>query len=120
MRRCVFLLVLFLALPSFAASTTVSFDAFLPGPNQSLDNSSLSVDAATFVNTYYESWGAWYWAGFAFSTVSNTTANSYTNQFAPAEALPRACAIGYNDSWHDAPTILFDLPAAPRRKEGRI
>ncbi len=114
MRRCVFLLVLFLALPSFAASTTVSFDAFLPGPNQSLDHSSLSVDAATFVNTYYESWGAWYWAGFAFSTVSNTTANSYTNQYAPAEALPRACAIGYNDSWHDAPTILFDLPAAPR------
>lgn len=114
MRRCSFLLVLFLALPSFAASTTVSFDAFLPGPDQYIDHTSLSVDAATFVNTRYESWGSWYWAGFAFSTVSNTTANSYTNQYAPAQPLPRACAIGYNDSWHDAPTLLFDLPAAPR------
>lgn len=109
-----FLLVLFLGLPAFAAQTTVSFDAFLPNPNEYIEDSSLADEAATFVNTYYESWGSWCWAGFAFSTVSNTTDGTWQNQYAAAQARTNAYAVGYNDGWHAAPEILFDLPAAPQ------
>ena len=56
-----FLLVLFLALPSFAAQTVVSFDALLPNPNEYIENASASDEAATFENSYFESWGSWYW-----------------------------------------------------------
>ena len=109
-----FLLVLFLGLPAFAAQTTVSFDAFLPNPDEYIEDSSLADEAATFVNTYYESWGSWYWAGFAFSTVSNTTDGTWQNQYAAAQARTNAYAVGYDDGWHAAPEILFDLPAAPQ------
>jgi len=67
---CWFLLVLF-ACSAFAAQTTVSFDEFLPNPGEYIRNVSLADEAATFLNTYEESYN--YWAGFAFSTVSNTT-----------------------------------------------
>jgi len=113
-RDCCFLLVLFLALPAFAAQTTVSFDAFLPNPGEYIEDTSLADGAATFINTWYEAWGAWYWAGFAFSTVSNTTDGTYLNQYAAAEARTNAYAVGYDDGWHDAPEILFDLPVAPK------
>ena len=110
-----FLWVLFLALPSFAAQTVVSFDAFLPRPDEHIDSASLSVEAATFVNTSYFDWGAWYWAGFAFSTVTNAADGTYENQYAAAQPLPRAYAVGYDDGgFHPAPEILLDLPAAPK------
>ena len=110
-----FLPVLFLALPSFAAQTVVSFDDLLPNPDEYIENSSASDEAATFANTYYEAWGSWYWAGFAFSTVSNTTDGSYMNQYAAAQARSNAYAVGYDDGgFHPAPEILFDLPAAPK------
>ncbi len=116
MRRCCwFLLVPFLVLPVFAAQTTVSFDAHFTGPDEYLENVSLADEAATFLNTYYESWGSWYWAGFAFSTVSNLVANSYTNQYAAAQGFPRAYAVGYHDYYQNiAPEIAFALPAAPK------
>ncbi len=113
-RYCWFLLVLFLGLPAFAAQTTVSFDAFLPGPDEYIEDTSLSDEAATFVNTYYEAWGSWYWAGYAFSTVSNTTDGSWGNQYAAAQARSNAYAVAYDDGWHDAPEVLFDLPTAPQ------
>ena len=116
MRRCSwFLSILFLGLPAFAAQTTVSFDALLPNPGQNIHDTSISVEAATFVNTTYESWGALYWAGFALSTVSNTTDGTWHNQYAAAQALAAAYAVGYDDGgMHPAPEILFDLPAAPK------
>ena len=115
MRRCHwFLPVLFLCFPAFAAQTTVSFDAHFSGPGEHVENVPLADEAATFLNTYYESWGSWYWAGFAFSTVSNTTDGSWLNQYAAAQGFPRAYAVGYVDGWHAAPEIRFDLPAAPQ------
>ena len=115
MRRCRwFLLVPFLGLAASAAQTTVSFDAHFTGSGEHVENAALADEAATFLNTYYESWGSYYWAGFAFSTVSNVVANSYTNQYAAAQGFPRAYAVGYDDGWHDSPEIRFDLPAAPR------
>lgn len=111
-----FLLVPFLGLlPAFAEPAVVSFDHLLPAPNEYVEDVSASDEAATFVNTYYESWGSYYWAGFAFSTVSNTTDGSYLNQYAAAQGYPRAYAVGYDDGgYHPAPEILFDLPAAPQ------
>ena len=110
-----FLWVLFFCLPAFAAQTVVSFDALLPNPDEYVEDVSASDEAVTFANTYYESWGSWYWASFAFSTVSNTTDGSYMNQYAAAQALSNAYAVGYDDGgFHPAPEILFDLPAAPK------
>ena len=115
MRRCHWLpLVPFLVLAASAAQTTVSFDAHFAGPGEYIENAALADEAATFLNTTYESWGSWYWAGFAFSTVSNTVANSFTNQYAAAQGFPRAYAVGYDDGWHAAPEIALDLPAAPK------
>ncbi len=115
MRRSLFLLLLLLALPLHAAQTVVSLDNLLPQPNTFLNSSSAVVEAATFLNTTYESWGSLYWAGFALSTVSNTTANSFTNQYAAAQSLPRAYAVGYHDYYQQiAPEITLDLPAAPK------
>ncbi|HRV31185.1 MAG TPA: DUF4465 domain-containing protein, partial [Kiritimatiellia bacterium] len=109
---CWFLLVLF-ACSAFAAQTTVSFDEFLPNPGEYIRNVSLADEAATFLNTYEESYN--YWAGFAFSTVSNTTDGTLQNQYAAAEARTNAYAVGFDDGgWHDAPEICFDLPAAPQ------
>ncbi len=116
MRRvCWFLMLLFMVGRAPAASTTVSFDPFFTGPGQHVENTALGAAAATFLNTYYESWGSWYWAGFAFSTVSNTVDGSWANQYAAAQALTRAYAVGYDDGgWHPAPEIVFDVPAAPQ------
>ena len=116
MRRCHgFLLVLFLCFPAFAAQTVVSFDGLLPLPDEYVEDVSAADEAATFVNTYYESWGSYYWAGFAFSTVSNVADGTYANQYAAAQGCPRAYAVGYDDGgWHPAPEILLDLPAAPK------
>lgn len=115
MCRLLFLCFLFPGFSLHAAQTVVSFDPFLSGSDQHLENTSVSVEAATFRNTTYESWGSLYWAGFAFSTVSNTTANSFTNQYAAAQALPRAYAVGYHDYYQNiAPEIAFDIPAAPQ------
>ena len=109
---CWFLLVLF-ACSAFAAQTTVSFDEFLPNPGEYIRNVSLADEAATFLNTYEESYN--YWAGFAFSTVSNTTDGTLQNQYAAAEARTNAYAVGYDDGgWSPAPEIRFDLPAAPQ------
>lgn len=117
MRRLLILslsLLVFTA-PARSAQTVVSFDTLLPDPNDYVEDTSASDDAATFVNTYYESWGAWYWAGFAFSTVSNVVEATYANQYAAAEPMSRAYAVGYDDGgYHPAPEILLDLPAAPK------
>lgn len=114
-RSCWFLLVLFLGLPAFAAQTTVSFDGLLPLPNEYANDVSATDEAATFVNTCYFDYGAWYWAGFAFSTVSNTADGTYANQYAAAQARTNAYAVAYDDGgWHPAPEILLDLPAAPK------
>ena len=117
MRRCCrFLLVAFLGLPpAFAAPAVVSFDAHFTGPGEHIADASLADEAATFLNETYESWGSIYWAGFAFSTVSNTTANSHTNQYAAAQGFPRAYAVGYHDYYQNiAPEIAFALPCAPK------
>ena len=117
MRRvCWFLLVSFLGLlPAVATPAVVSFDGFFTGPGQHIETMALGDEAATFLNATYESWGSWYWAGFAFSTASNTTANSYTNQYAAAQGFPRAYAVGYHDVYQNvAPTIAFAVPAAPQ------
>lgn len=114
MRRWFVLPVVLLACSAFAAQTTVSFDARFAGPGEHVEDAALADEAATFLNTYYEAWGSWYWAGFAFSTVSNVVANSYTNQYAAAQGFPRAYAVGYDDGRHAAPEIRFALPAAPR------
>jgi len=114
-RRCVFLLVLSFCASSFAAQTVVSFGSLFSGPGQFINDSSVSLEAATFLNSSYESWGYFFWAGFSFSTVSNTIANSFTNQYAAAQSLPRAYAVGYHDYYQQiAPEITFDLPAAPK------
>ena len=117
MRRvCWFLLASFLGLlPAFAASAVVSFDAHFTGPGEHVADASLADEAATFLNETYESWGSWYWAGFAFSTVSNVVANSHTNQYAAAQGFPRAYAVGYHDYYQNiAPEIAFALPCAPK------
>ena len=116
MRRCLgFLLVLFLCFPAFAAQTVVSFDHLLPTPGQNIHNTSVSVAATTFMNTFTD-WGGGFesWGGFAFSTVSNSTDGSYLNQYAAAQARSNAYAVGYDGGWDPPPEILFDLPAAPR------
>ena len=114
-RQSLFWVGVLLCFPGFAAQTVVSFDDLFTGPGQNVHDASFSANAATFVNTTYESWGAWYWAGFAFSTVSNTTDGSFGNQYAAAQARTNAYAVGYDDGgWHPAPEILFDLPAAPK------
>ncbi len=107
------LILLFLTLPAFAAQTTVSFDDLLPAPGLVIDDASAAVGPATFLNTTYESWGMLFWAGYAFSTVSNTTINSHTNQYAAAEARTGAYAVAYHDAWNPPPEIRFDLPVAP-------
>ena len=116
MRRVAwFLLVPLLCFSAFAAPTTVSFDAHFSGPGQDIHDRSLADAAATFVNTFTD-WGGGFtsWAGFAFSTVSNTTDGSWGNQYAAAAACPNAYAVAYHDSWNPAPEILFDLPCAPQ------
>ncbi len=111
---CWFLLVPFLVFAASAAQTTVSFDAHFAGPGEYIENAALTDEAALFLNTTYESWGSWYWAGFAFSTVSNTTDGTYLNQYAAVQGFPRAYAVAYDDGWHDSPEIAFDLPCAPK------
>ncbi|MGD9612045.1 MAG: DUF4465 domain-containing protein, partial [Kiritimatiellia bacterium] len=118
MRRCCwFLFVPFLGLAAVAAETVVSFDHLLPEPGQYLNDTPVSVAAATFLNTYTD-WGGGYesWSGFAFSTVSNTTDGSYLNQYAAAQARSNAYAVAYDDGpgWDPPPEIAFDLPAAPK------
>lgn len=116
MRRLLILLVPFLCFPVFAAQTVVSFDHLLPGPGQNIHTTSVSVAAATFLNTYTD-WGGGYgsWGGFAFSTVSNVTNGSYLNQYAAAQARSNAYAVAYHNTWDDiVPEIVFDLPAAPQ------
>lgn len=109
-----FLPVPFFCLSAFAAQTVVSFDALVPQPNQAVHDRSATDDAVTFVNqTYTDGVYAW-WAGFAFSTVSNATAGTWTNQFAAAQAWTNAYAVGYADGYNPAPEILFDLPTAPK------
>lgn len=113
MRRLLILLVPFLCLPTFAAETVVSFDHLLPGPGQTIHNTSVSVGPATFINSYNPDWGSW--AGFAFSTVSNTVDGSWMNQYAAAQAHSNAYAVGYdNGGWDPPPALLFDIPAAPQ------
>lgn len=112
MRRLLILWVLLLCPAAFAAQTTVSFADYLSGAGQNIHQGSLSDEAATFVNTYtpkYDSWG-----GFAFSTVSNTVDGSWFNQYAAAQALPHAYAVGYDGGWDPAPEIRFVNPVAPR------
>ena len=116
MRRSLVLLVPFLCLPAFAAHTVVSFDPLLPAPGAYLNNDSFAVAAATFLNSYsydeqyqYESW-----SGFALSTVSNATLNSYVNQYAAIAPFSRAYAVAYHDAWNPPPSILFDQPVSPR------
>ena len=113
MRLCLFGLAWLLCFPAFAAQTTVSFDALFTGPGQNIHDSSVSVAAATFVNVYNSTWGSW--AGFAFSTVSNTVDGSWMNQYAAAQPLSTAYAVGYQSDYDGvAPEILFDVPAAPK------
>lgn len=113
MRRCQwFLLVLFLGLPAYAAPVVVSFDGLFSGPGQNVHATSVSVAAATFVNTYNPGWDSW--GGFAFSTVSNVTDGSWLNQYAAAQARSNAYAVGYDGGWDPPPEIAFDLPAAPK------
>ncbi len=112
MRRCCwFLLVPFLVLAASAAQTTVSFEGLGLLPGHHVDNASFATNAATFRNVDY----GYSWAGFAFSAVSNTTLNWYTNQYAAAQGFPRAYAVGYHDYYNGvAPEIAFDPPAAPK------
>lgn len=115
MRRLLILLVLLLCIPAFAAQTVVSFENLQLEPGQKTNVTSFSTNAATFVNTTYEDWGMVLWAGFAFSTVSNTTEGTFGNQYAAAQAIQKAYAVGYDDGgYHPAPKILFDLPVAPK------
>ena len=116
MRRCCwFPLVPLLVLAASAAQTTVSFDSLFTGPNQNVHDAAVSVAAVSFNNDYTD-WGGGYesWSGFAFSTVSNVTDGSFLNQYAAAQALPRAYAVAYHDSWNPAPEISFAIPAAPK------
>ena len=116
MRRCRwFLLVPFWVLAASAAQTTVSFDSLFTGPGQNVHDAAVSVAAVSFNNDYTD-WGGGYesWSGFAFSTVSNVTDGSFLNQYAAAQALPRAYAVAYHDSWNPAPEISFAVPAAPK------
>lgn len=111
MRRLLILLVPFICLPAFAAQTVVSFDNLGLQSGQYVATASFSTNAATFLNTDLGGW----WAGFAFSTVSNTTDGSWVNQYAAAQARSNAYAVGYHSAWDDvAPEILFDLPCAPK------
>jgi len=115
MRRVLILLVLLFSTSVQAAQTVVSFDTLVPNSGEYVEDRSASDEAATFLNTYYESWGSYYWAGFAFSTVSNVVDGTYPNQYAAAQAHPNAYAVGYDDGgYHPAPEILLDLPAAPQ------
>lgn len=112
MRRCHwFLPVLFLCFPAFAAQTVVSFDGLGLQPGQYANNASFSTNAATFRNVDF----GYSWAGFAFSAVSNVTANWYTNQYAAIAPRTRAYAVGFHSHWDQvAPEIAFGVPAAPR------
>ena len=112
MRRLLFLLVLFLCIPAFAAQTVVSFDSLFTGPGETIHDTSVSVGPATFLNTYNSDWDSW--AGFAFSTVSNTVDGSWGNQSAAAQAHSNAYAVGYDGGFDPPPEITFDLPTAPR------
>jgi hypothetical protein len=114
MRRVLTLVLLVPGFCACAAQTTVSFDPLLPAPGMVHNDSPVSAGPATFDNITYESWGMLFWAGYAFSTVSNTTANSHTNQYAAAQARSNAYAVAYNDGWNPPPTIRFDLPVATR------
>ena len=112
MRRCHwFLPVLFLCFPAFAAQTVVSFDGLGLQPGQYANNASFATNAATFRNVDF----GYSWAGFAFSAVSNVTANWYTNQYAAIAPRTSAYAVGFHSHWdHVAPEIAFGVPAAPR------
>lgn len=114
MRRSVFWPALLLALPAFAAPRVVSFDHLL-APGEFINDSPVAVEAALFGNTFTD-WGGGYtsWAGFAISAVNNPADGSWGNQYAAAQAHPRAYAVAYHDSWNPPPEILFDLPAAPK------
>ncbi|HPT17508.1 MAG TPA: DUF4465 domain-containing protein, partial [Kiritimatiellia bacterium] len=111
MRRWSILPILFLCFPACAAPTVVSLDCLGLQPGQYANHASFSTNAATLLNVDFE----YAWAGFAFSTVSNVVANSYTNQYAAAQGFPRAYAVGYQDDYHGVvPAIAFDLPVAPQ------
>mgnify|MGYP003603666681 CR=1 FL=1 len=113
MRRFGFWLFWLLGLPAHAVQTVVSFDALFTGPGQDVHNISFATNAAAFVNVYTPAWDSW--AGYAFSTVSNTTDGSWLNQYAAAQALDRPYAVGFHSHWDGiAPEILFDLPVTPK------
>jgi hypothetical protein len=113
MRRVLALLILVPGLAASSAQTTISFDALLPQPGDFLNDTSISVEAATFINHYNPEWGSW--AGYALSTVSNTTDNSWLNQYAAIAPRSNAYAVAYeNSGWDPPPEIRFDLPAAPK------
>lgn len=100
---------------AWAAQTVVSLAAFFTAPGQFINDSPLTVDAATFANTFTD-WGGGFtsWAGFAFSTVSNTTDGSFGNQYAAAAPHNNAYAVAYDDPWNLPPVIAFDIPIHPR------
>ncbi len=113
MRRFGFWLFWLLELPAPAAQTVVAFDALFTGPGQDVHDASFATNAATFVNVYTPAWDSW--AGYAFSSVSNTADGSWANQYAAAQALDRPYAVGFHSHWDGVePEILFDLPVAPR------
>jgi len=105
-----FLLAGFLGLRALAAQTVVSFDDRLPGPGGVLHNASVSIEAVTFINHYTPEWDSW--AGFAFSSVSNTVDGTWMNQYAAAQGFPRAYAVAYESGRDPPPEIRFDIPAA--------
>ncbi len=114
MRRFLILLMLVFSPPLWAAQTVVSFDALVPTPDSVVNSQPSTDEAVTFLNTYFHSALYDSWAGFAFSTVNNTTNGTYANQYGAAESLSNAYAVAYHSSWDPAPEISFDLPAAPK------
>ena len=115
MRRWLFgLLVLWVA-HAWAAQTIVSFATNFTAPGQFINDRPLADGPAFFGNTFTD-WGGGFtsWAGFAFSTVSNTTDGSFGNQYAAAAPHSNAYAVAYDDPWNPPPVIAFDIPIHPR------
>lgn len=95
------------------AGRTVVLDEWVSQSSSYYNESAVTAEAVTIGNTFIPTWGN-YWAGFAVSTMNDTTTIGYANQYSAAASNAVAYLIGYDDGFNPLPTISFDIPCLPR------
>jgi len=105
-----------------AAAEVADFDDLVLGTESYWNGSAdpgaggFNTGPATFSNFFTDASGWDYWAGWAYSNVTDNTTPGYTNQFSAIPGAGQSGAnygIGYIDTWYGvATTITFSAPTA--------